>query len=60
MEEEEMYKFENTDATIEYYMASSNICSVYEFDENFEKNCVIALGQLKHLFGKPRYITVVI
>lgn len=55
-----MYKFENTDATIEYYMASSNICSVYEFDENFEKNCVIALGQLKHLFGKPRYITVVI
>lgn len=57
MEEEEMYKFENTDATIEYYMPSSNICSVYEFDENFEKNRVVALGQLKHLFGKPRYIT---
>ena len=32
-----MYKFENANATIEYYMPSSNICSIYEFDENFEK-----------------------
>ncbi|WP_270487677.1 hypothetical protein [Clostridium fessum] len=52
-----MYKFENANATIEYYMPSSNICSIYEFDENFEKNYVMALGQLKYLFGKPRYIT---
>lgn len=52
-----MYKFENANTTKEYYMPSSNICSVYEFDENFEKNCVMVLGQLKHLFGKPRYIT---
>ena len=52
-----MYKFENANATVEYYMPSSNICSIYEFDENFEKNCVMALGQLKYLFGKPRYVT---
>ena len=52
-----MYKFENANATIEYYMPSSNICSIYEFDENFEKNCVMVLGQLKYLFGQPRYIT---
>lgn len=52
-----MYKFENTNATIEYYMPSSKICSIYEFDENFEENCVLALGQLKYLFGKPRYVT---
>lgn len=32
-----MYKFENANATIEYYMPSSNICSIYELDENFEK-----------------------
>lgn len=52
-----MYRFENANATKEYYMPSSNICSIYEFDENFEKNCVMVLGQLKHLFGKPRYVT---
>lgn len=52
-----MYKFENANATKEYCMQSSNICSIYEFDENFEKNWVMVLGQLKHLFGKPRYIT---
>lgn len=52
-----MYRFENVNAAIEYYMPSSNICSIYEIDENFEKNCVMVLGQLKHLFGKPRYIT---
>ena len=52
-----MYKFENANATIEYYMPSSNICSIYELDENFEKNCVMVLGQLKYLFGQPRYIT---
>ena len=52
-----MYRFENANATKEYYMPSSNICSIYEFDENFEKNCVMVLGQLKHLFEKPRYVT---
>ena len=52
-----MYKFENANATIEYYMPSSNICSIYELDENSEKNCVMVLGQLKYLFGQPRYIT---
>ena len=52
-----MYRFENANTTKEYYMPSSNICSIYEFDENFEKNCVMVLGQLKYLFGKPRYIT---
>lgn len=52
-----MYRFENANATKEYYMPSSNICSIYEFDENFEKNCVMVLGQLKYLFGKPRYVT---
>lgn len=52
-----MYRFENTNATIDYYIPSSNICSIYEFDENFEKNCVRVLGQLKYLFGNPRYIT---
>ncbi|MDO4469566.1 MAG: hypothetical protein Q4C84_06945 [Bacillota bacterium] len=52
-----MYKFENANFTKEYYMPSLNICSIYEFDENFEKNCVMVLGQLKYLFGKPRYVT---
>lgn len=52
-----MYKFENVNATIEYYMPSSKICSIYEFDKNFEKNWVMAFGQLKYLFGNPRYIT---
>ena len=52
-----MYTFEKVNATRDFYMPSSNICSIYEFDENFEKNWVMVLGQLKYLFGKPNYVT---
>ena len=52
-----MYKFENANVEKDFYMPSSNICSIYEFDENFEKNWVMVLGQLQYLFGKPQYIT---
>ena len=52
-----MYTFEKVNVTRDFYMPSSNICSIYEFDENFEKNWVMVLGQLKYLFGKPNYIT---
>lgn len=52
-----MYKFENANVTKDFYMPSSNICPIYEFDENFEKNWVMVLGQLKYLFGNPRYLT---
>lgn len=38
-------------------MPSSNICAIYDFDEDFAKNCVMVLGQLKYLFGQPNYIT---
>lgn len=52
-----MYKFENANASKDFYMPSSKICSIYEFDGDYEKNWVMVLGQLKYLFGKPRYIT---
>ena len=52
-----MYRFEKANVAKDFYMPSSNICSIYEFDENFEKNYVLALGQLKHLFGEPDYMT---
>ena len=52
-----MYKFKNANVTKDFYMPSSNICPIYEFDENFEKNWVMVLGQLKYLFGNPRYLT---
>ncbi len=52
-----MYKFENANVAKDFYMPSSKICSIYDFDENFEKNWVMTLGQLNYLFGKPRYIT---
>lgn len=38
-----MYKFENANVTKDFYMPSSNICPIYEFDENFEKNWVMVL-----------------
>ncbi len=52
-----MYKFENANAAKDFYMPSSNICPIYDFDENFQKNWVMVLGQLKNLFGKPNYVT---
>ncbi len=39
-----MYRFEKENVTKDFYIPSSNICSIYEFDENFEKNYVLALG----------------
>ena len=32
-----MYRFEKANVAKDFYMPSSNICSIYEFDENFEK-----------------------
>ena len=52
-----MYKFENANVAKDFYMPSSNICPIYDFDENFQKNWVMVLGQLKSLFGKPNYVT---
>lgn len=56
-EVEDVYKFENANVTKDFYMPSSNICSIYELDANSEKNDAMVLGQLKYLFGDPNYIT---
>lgn len=52
-----MYTFKNANVAKDFYMMSSGICSIYELDENFEKNSAMVLGQLKYLFGEPIYIT---
>lgn len=52
-----MYQFEKANVAEDFYMPSSHICSIYRFDENYAMNSAMALGQLKYLFGEPKYIT---
>ena len=52
-----MYMFEKAEVADNFFMASSRICNIYEFDANYTKNCAMVLGKLKKLFGEPTYLT---
>lgn len=52
-----MYQFEKANVAEDFYMPSSHLCSIYEFDADYEQNCAIVLGQLRYLFGEPHYMT---
>ena len=49
-----MYRFEKENVTKDFYIPSSNICSIYEFDENFEKNLCFGIGTIKTFIWRTR------
>ena len=52
-----MYIFEKAEVAEDFFMASSRICNIYDFDADYIKNRTLLLGKLKKSFGEPAFLT---